>query len=215
MHINTHLLRKVFQNPQKFPQRLLKSLLSGKNFDYKTFSAYLILFYRQCHYCLWAWGFALLLLLLGGPEQHWKVARWSSAGAAGAGLGLGCRRTRAQSRFFFWWGPKTSPPLCSVVNKTLPHFWIRTFQKLCFPWNFLLFFLSSHRLNDWDIWEVFSLSVWREWVRLSELLFQQLHFIPSYFQTSHRAGPLAKFLSKRERKGGNGNAYGRGGWGES
>lgn len=94
MHINTHLLRKVFQNPQKFPQRPLKSLLSGKNFDYKTFSAYLILFYRQCHYCLWVWGFAFLLLLLGGSEQHWKVARVIFCRCSGTGLGLGCRRTK-------------------------------------------------------------------------------------------------------------------------
>lgn len=39
----------IFKNPQKSPQRPLKSLLSRENSDYKTFSARLTLFYRQCH----------------------------------------------------------------------------------------------------------------------------------------------------------------------
>lgn len=77
------------------------------------------------------------------------------------GLGPRPRRVRVWSHFFCIRGPKTSPSLCMVVNKTLPYFWVRTFQKLLAS---LSNFYLNHRVSDWDVWEVFSFSVRWEWV---------------------------------------------------
>ena len=92
-------------------------------------------FYRQCHYCLWAWGFFAF-----ASVGSLRAALKSSQGGCfqvllAPGLGLGCERVRIQ------------PPLCMVGNQPLPHFSARTFHKLFA--SFKVFFKILPQVERW------------------------------------------------------------------
>lgn len=117
-------------------------------------------------------GFGVFLCFCFSLEPLRSVEKWPEwpfPGATNIRAGPGAQRSQESSLtsfekgvlkpslYFAWW----------LVKRFLT-FWSELSKTLCFP---LKVFLSNHRLNSWNIWEVFSFPVWWGWVRLSELLF--------------------------------------------